>query len=308
MSLGHVVAEPMRMWPCPFHPRILERRADSLCNLEKRVCWNATPWSKQPPILMVKLTTCSTLFEAQVLVDELERAGIPAFVANQDLHGTAGGLYSAVPHIDVCIANTSDEKLARDVLEAHRDRGRSSDERTVRCPSCGEQNPDNFELCWSCRAELAAESAHEATTNSKKSSAERVRVDPSPVARFGGAMAGSIPGLIIARFMSPLLGLAVAFVGFVSLFMLLAPKPRFQCSACDAQVDARQERCHACSRPLAARGEGAMESGGPSSSGLGPWMIAALVLAALLLILGLLFAEDSDPNHHRIYPQKTRPF
>jgi len=37
-------------------------------------------------------------------------------------------------------------------------------------------------------------------------------------------------------------------------------------------------------------------------------MLAALILAALLLILGLMLAEDSDPNLHRIYPQKTSPF
>jgi Putative prokaryotic signal transducing protein len=42
---------------------------------------------------------------------------------------------------------------ARELLEEVEENGEKA-VRTVECPGCEEENPGNFELCWSCGEEL----------------------------------------------------------------------------------------------------------------------------------------------------------
>ena len=50
-----------------------------------------------------------------------------------------------------------EEEVARArELEAELAEGSEKASRTVACPRCGEENPGNFELCWSCDEDLPA--------------------------------------------------------------------------------------------------------------------------------------------------------
>ncbi len=87
--------------------------------------------------------------EARLVVNELELAGVAAEVHRYSDPET--GWIKA----DVYASRPSQLEAAQRVLAAYRTRRESKAERPdVACGHCGEQNPANFELCWSCRADL----------------------------------------------------------------------------------------------------------------------------------------------------------
>jgi hypothetical protein len=92
------------------------------------------------------------LAEAQLLVEHLERQGIETYICNQDLLGTE--LAFALP--EVCVLDEADIDRARAIsmeYEGLLQQEVVGEERP--CPRCHQQNPPNFETCWSCRTPFA---------------------------------------------------------------------------------------------------------------------------------------------------------
>jgi hypothetical protein len=100
-----------------------------------------------------ELYEAANIHEAQLLVHQLEERGIRTHVRNAHLHGALGELPLSVLPI-VCITEPIRWRHAVGVLEQFLDALRAPACEDVRCPSCGETNPGNFEVCWKCSADL----------------------------------------------------------------------------------------------------------------------------------------------------------
>jgi len=53
----------------------------------------------------------------------------------------------------LCVVDDDDYTRAQEILRDHLDGQPSADEE-VACATCGEPNPGNFEICWSCGGQV----------------------------------------------------------------------------------------------------------------------------------------------------------
>jgi hypothetical protein len=102
---------------------------------------------------MIRFYTARQRYDAYLIADRLNQAGIKAHVFNQHASSIVGDVPPDHAQPQVWLANDRDleraEALLR-TLEAEAARGGS-----VRCRHCGEESPANFDLCWKCGAALA---------------------------------------------------------------------------------------------------------------------------------------------------------
>lgn len=93
------------------------------------------------------------LQDATLLGNRLQAAGVAYRIRNQALQGALGELpMSLTP--EVCVLDAKDVRSAREIVRAYEEALRTPVEGELICAACGESSPSNFELCWSCRAEL----------------------------------------------------------------------------------------------------------------------------------------------------------
>ena len=86
----------------------------------------------------------------------LESQGIKTFIKNRDLAGLAGEA-AIMPDVWPALCVVEDEDYERAMQEI-RDNINHNAERVdieVNCPACNEENPGNFDLCWSCGATIS---------------------------------------------------------------------------------------------------------------------------------------------------------
>jgi hypothetical protein len=91
-------------------------------------------------------------FDAYLLADRLNQAGIKAHVFNEHASSIVGDVPPDVAQPQVWLARDADRERAEILLrelEADAARGGS-----VHCASCGEDSPANFDLCWNCGGSL----------------------------------------------------------------------------------------------------------------------------------------------------------
>lgn len=100
------------------------------------------------------LYTAGSLHEAQLLLDALHEAAVEALIVNEHLVGGFGQLPFGESLPRVAITNAAQRDEALEIVRAFEERMKDCDDAVVLCPSCREENPASFELCWSCRAEL----------------------------------------------------------------------------------------------------------------------------------------------------------
>ena len=96
------------------------------------------------------------LWEAQLLLDQLKELWIPARIDNALSMSAYGELPYLASRPRVVIERDADFERARAAVDAFEARRRSKLEGEKPCPSCGEESPENFELCWKCGAELGS--------------------------------------------------------------------------------------------------------------------------------------------------------
>ena len=99
-----------------------------------------------------KLYHAANLPDAHLLRGLLGQAGIEAHVFNENAQGGVGQLPVMEAYPQIWIVDERDVPRARQIIEAfeHMPSIRS----TVRCQQCAEDNPSNFQVCWSCGANL----------------------------------------------------------------------------------------------------------------------------------------------------------
>src|SRR5262249_55327348 len=103
---------------------------------------------------MQKLYTAASIYEAQMVVDLLQFHGISARILNQVLSGLMGEVPLGQSFPQIWLFHPEDRDRAMGVLEDYKRRRRADLAAEIACHACGEPNPGNFELCWSCRSEL----------------------------------------------------------------------------------------------------------------------------------------------------------
>ena len=88
--------------------------------------------------------------EAYLLRDLLRHAGIATYVFNENAQSAVGEIPADVVTPELWLV--SDSPLAWEqataVVRAYEAQRHVTG--VVRCRGCGEENPANFELCWSC--------------------------------------------------------------------------------------------------------------------------------------------------------------
>ena len=99
---------------------------------------------------MKRIYTAESLVDGQLVVDMLLEAGVPAQLFNQNALGGLGELPVTPP--EVWIRRDPDEEKAKDLVRGLLDQPWSDN--SVDCETCGESNPDTFELCWQCNKDL----------------------------------------------------------------------------------------------------------------------------------------------------------
>ena len=85
----------------------------------------------------------------------LESRGIPTLVRNENQPMTGlAEIPNALPAL--CVVNDEDYDRAIGILREHVSHDIVKSEKGITCQGCGESNPGNFEICWSCGAAITA--------------------------------------------------------------------------------------------------------------------------------------------------------
>lgn len=99
---------------------------------------------------MKRVYTGENVFDAQLVRDRLEEAGISAALHGAMLAGAVGEL-PADTRPSVWIEDDDLYERARQLIRAFERGGPAGPDWT--CPRCGERNGPAFETCWHCAAE-----------------------------------------------------------------------------------------------------------------------------------------------------------
>jgi hypothetical protein len=92
-------------------------------------------------------------FDAFLVADRLNQAGIRAHVFNQHAQSIVGDVPPDVAQPQVWIDREDDRERALILLSRLEEEARIVGER--RCAACGELSPANFDLCWNCGRGMA---------------------------------------------------------------------------------------------------------------------------------------------------------
>jgi len=91
-------------------------------------------------------------FDAYLVADRLNQAGIRAHVFNEHMSSIAGDVPPDVAQPQVWLADDRDAPRARALLRSIELEARRP---PLHCRQCGEQSPGSFDLCWNCGAAIA---------------------------------------------------------------------------------------------------------------------------------------------------------
>ncbi len=100
----------------------------------------------------VQFSVHRTVGEARLLAGSLEAVGVSVEVRGESLAPLSGEIPSGETWVELWLL-PQDVEQGRTLLAELRENQEAA-ERTVECPRCREENPGNFELCWSCGLEL----------------------------------------------------------------------------------------------------------------------------------------------------------
>ena len=101
---------------------------------------------------MIRFYVARQRFDAYLLADRLNLAGIKAHVFNEHASSIVGDVPPDVEQSQVWLKREGERECAtilQQAMETDAARGGS-----VRCASCNEESPANFDLSWNCCASL----------------------------------------------------------------------------------------------------------------------------------------------------------
>ena len=101
---------------------------------------------------MKKLYSANNLMEAQIILNLLEHAYIPAQLFNQHAQGGMGDIPFTHAYPEVWIMRDGDYERGKTIVRTYEKMPTVTG--IINCPTCGEENPRNFQLCWQCGSGL----------------------------------------------------------------------------------------------------------------------------------------------------------
>jgi hypothetical protein len=100
----------------------------------------------------VRFSVYRTVGEARLLAGVLEASGLSVEVRGESLAPLSGEIPSTETWLELWLWPQEVEAARQLIAELEENREAAAQE--VPCPRCHEENPGNFELCWSCGLEL----------------------------------------------------------------------------------------------------------------------------------------------------------
>ncbi|MCY1083008.1 hypothetical protein [Archangium lansingense] len=100
----------------------------------------------------VRFSVHRTAGEARLLAGLLTGSGLSVEVRGEALSPLGGEIPSTETWVELWLPEEEVERAKE--LQGEVEEGGEKAARTVECPRCKEENPGNFELCWSCEEEL----------------------------------------------------------------------------------------------------------------------------------------------------------
>ena len=101
---------------------------------------------------MKRIYTAANLLDAQLVLDLLAQAGVPAHVFNANAMSALGDLPMSAAYPQIWIAQPHQEQHARAVIAEFQ---RQTPNLVAKiCEGCTESSPGEFDLCWNCGASL----------------------------------------------------------------------------------------------------------------------------------------------------------
>jgi hypothetical protein len=101
---------------------------------------------------VIRIYVARQRYDAYLIADRLNQAGIRAHVFNEHASSIVGDVPPDVAQPQVWLADDADEARARALLRTMESEARRG---PLYCRKCGEQSPGNFELCWNCGTAIA---------------------------------------------------------------------------------------------------------------------------------------------------------
>ena len=101
---------------------------------------------------MLRIYIARARYDAFLIADRLNQAGIRAHVLNQHAQSIVGDVPPDFAQPEVWLARDDDRERAQILLDRIEREARCGGD--VRCAACGELSPANFELCWKCGSGL----------------------------------------------------------------------------------------------------------------------------------------------------------
>ena len=101
---------------------------------------------------MKRIYTAANLFEAQLVLDLLAQAGVPAHIFNANAMSALGDLPMSAAYPQIWIAQPHQEHHARAVIAEFQQH--KPNQAAKICGGCTETNPGEFDFCWNCGANL----------------------------------------------------------------------------------------------------------------------------------------------------------
>jgi hypothetical protein len=109
---------------------------------------------RMPADPMIRFYIARARFDAFLVADRLNQAGIRAHVFNQHAQSIVGDVPPDVAQPQVWLERDSDRERAQILLARIEEESRRGGQ--LRCAGCGEDSPVTFDLCWNCGAALAS--------------------------------------------------------------------------------------------------------------------------------------------------------
>jgi hypothetical protein len=101
---------------------------------------------------MIRVYVARQRYDAWLVADRLNQAGIRAHVFNQHASSIVGDVPPDVAQPQVWIERDCDRERAQIVIDDIEAAGRRTG--SVACAACGEESPRTFDLCWKCGGNL----------------------------------------------------------------------------------------------------------------------------------------------------------
>jgi hypothetical protein len=102
----------------------------------------------------VRFSVHRTAGEARLQAGLLTGSGLSVEVRGEALAPLSGEIPSTETWVELWLPEEEVERAKELLAEVEADGEKAA--RLVECPRCREENPGNFELCWSCGEELPA--------------------------------------------------------------------------------------------------------------------------------------------------------